>query len=78
MAEAQFDLEFFGSLCQSLADKDRENIEKFAPLVFGDIDKNGNGILEKEEILEFAGCISNDAEKTTAEMMADLDYNNDG
>ena len=78
MAESSFDLEHFGSLCQSLADKDRAKIEEFAPLVFKDIDKNGNGILDKEEILEFAKCISNDAEKTTSEMMADLDYNNDG
>jgi Ca2+-binding EF-hand superfamily protein len=75
---AEFDQEQFGKLCQALADRDKAGIDVAAPIVFKDIDKNGNGLLDKEEILAFAGTISNDAERTAAEMMNDLDYNNDG
>merc|ERR1711957_518770 len=75
---ADFDQELFGALCQALADRDKDAINVKAPLVFKNIDANGNGLLDKEEILAFAGTISNDAERTAAEMMTDLDYNNDG
>merc|ERR1711918_216787 len=75
---SDFDQELFGNLCQALADRDEAKINEFAPKVFKNIDTNGNGLLDKEEILAFAGTISNDAERTSAEMMGDLDYNNDG
>ena len=75
---AEFDQELFGKLCEALSNKDKAAIDEAAPKVFADIDKNGNGILDKEEILAFAGTISSDAERTAAEMMTDLDYNNDG
>ena len=75
---AEFNAVTFGNLCEALANKDKAGIETNAPLVFVDIDKNANGILEKDEVLAFAATISSDAEKTAAEMMKDLDYNNDG
>ena len=75
---ADFDQVSFGNLCQALADQSKEGIDCNAKKVFDDIDKNGDGILQKEEIFAFAGCISGDAEKTTAEMMKDLDFNQDG
>merc|ERR1711908_24163 len=75
---ADIDQELFGKLCQALADRDKAGIDEFGPKVFKNIDANGNGLLDKEEIVAFAGTISNDAERTAAEMMADLDYNNDG
>ena len=75
---ADIDQEQFGKLCQALADRDKAGIDEYGPKVFKDLDKNGNGILDKEEIVAFAATISNDAERTAAEMMADLDYNNDG
>ena len=75
---ADFDQETFGKLCQSLADGDKAGVDNHATKVFQDIDKNSNGILEREEIFAFAGMISGDAERTTAEMMKDLDFNNDG
>ncbi len=62
MENEGFDLENFGSLCQALGEKDKEGIDKFAPKVFQDIDKNNNGLLEREEIMAFASLISNDAE----------------
>ena len=75
---ADFDQEAFGNLCQALADGSKDGIDTHAKKVFQDIDKNGDGILQEDEIRAFAGCISGDAEKTTAEMMKDLDFNNDG
>ena len=75
---SEIDQELFGALCQALADRDADAIRAKAPLVFNNIDANGNGLLDKDEIVNFAGSISNDAEKTAAEMMADLGYNNDG
>ena len=74
----EFDQETFSNLCQALSEKNEDGINQFAPMVFKDLDKNSDGQLDEAELKAFAGAISSDAEKTYAEMMADLDYNHDG
>ena len=75
---SDFDIEEFQKLCMCAESKDLKGTTDSAERVFAMIDANGDKILEKSELLAFAGAIRTDVEATYNKMMGDLDFNGDG
>ena len=80
---ADFDQEQFGKLCQALADRDKAGIDDFAPKVFKDLDKNGNGLISASELKAICDELTGDDEdmvsqKEVDQMISLVDRNGDG
>ena len=75
---SDFDIEEFQKLCMCTENRDLPGTTVAAEKVFAMIDANGDKVLEKNELMAFAGAIRTDIEQTYNKMMSDLDFNGDG